>query len=325
MTSFDVIRRLRKALGVRKMGHSGVLDKPATGVLPIGIGGATRLFYFFQDYVKVYLTTFILGFTTDTDDIAGKIIEVGNTKGLTERRVKGVIERFIGDIDQIPPRFSTTKVDGKRFYKLASRGEEVPQKIKRVAVDKIDLMEFKNGPSVGLLGKRIEGLMGKDSPARTYADDLDGMSTKLVTLRIFCRGGFYVRSLARDIGKVTGAGGCVFSIVREQVGPFRIEDARSLEDIEAKINEDRLDSVLLSPSVIADPGRSVTLDLASVEALSAGRPLQVDARMTRSGLTRSGELVYVLDRFGNLVAVASVRKAVGDRIILQPRRVFGGD
>jgi len=322
LTSFDVIRKLRKILGTRKLGHSGVLDKPATGVLPIAVGRATKLFKYFADFQKAYLTTFIFGFSTDTDDILGRILQVGDARGLDAEKLKSELQKFVGDIVQVPPRYSTTKVAGKPYYKLAAKGEEPPRKLKPVKVEKIEFIEFKDGPPFSVLTSQFDNLLrprNEEDPEIILKEE---PALKLVTVRILCRGGFYVRSLARDLGEILGVKGCVLSLVREQVGPLRIESALTIEDIETRMSEGRSDEVILPPSILAEPKSSLTLDKESISLLRSGRELWLSQASFIQKFNGIPQTLFVLDRFGELAAVVKPRRSIAEKVVLQPKTVF---
>lgn len=313
LTSFQVITQLRRILGIRKLGHSGVLDKPATGVLPIGVNRATKLFSYFADFRKVYLTTLLFGFATTTDDIIGEIISTGETGGVTEKEVQLALKQFIGEISQRPPRFSTTKVDGKEFYRMALAGKEVPYRLKRVTVEDIEFLSYSDGPSADeLLGSRPE----------LSAEPISLPPLKLLTVRISCRGGFYVRSLARDMGELLETQGCVFSLVREQVGPFRVEDAHTLDEMENLAAEGREQDALQPMGVIAEPERTVALDAPSIAQLARGMPVVVKARFLEAEVRRRGARLFVTGPDGELAAIVEVAQPIGDNLPLHPRRLL---
>ena len=313
LTSFQVISQLRRILGIRKLGHSGVLDKPATGVLPIGVNRATKLFSYFTDYRKVYLTTLLLGFATTTDDIIGEIVSTGKTGGVTEKDVQLALKQFIGEISQRPPRFSTTKVDGKEFYRIALAGQEVPHKLKRVTVEDIEFVSYADGPLA-------EELFESRPDLTTEPVSLPEL--KLLTVRISCRGGFYVRSLARDLGELLETKGCVFSLVREQVGPFRVEDAHTLEEMEDLVAKGQEQSALLPMSVIAEPERTIALDAASVSQLARGMPVVVKAHFLKSEVHKRGTRLFATGPDGELAAIVEVAQPIGDNLPLHPRKVL---
>ncbi len=327
ITSFEVIRRLRKLTGIRKIGHSGVLDKPATGVLPVGIGSANRLFFFFGSFLKVYLTSFLFGLSTSTDDIYGKIIDIGDAKALTVDDIEKALRKFIGSISQIPPTFSTTKVGGKRFYQLAAKGKEVPAREKSVVLENFEILDFKDGPSLSDISRQFTHLLTDEAndinKQLSQHPKLKEHTLKLLTIRIFCRGGFYVRSLARDLGETTSAKGCVFSLVREQVGPFKIENSLTLEQIERLYSEGKFEQECLLPkSFIAEPERTLTLDMKSIHHLKTGRPLFLETKVLREELQGTVEPMFILDADGQLVATAKTKMVMEDRVILTPTRIL---
>lgn len=313
LTSFQVIGRLRHILGIRKLGHSGVLDRPAQGVLPVAVNRATKLFSQFSDFPKIYRTTLLFGVSTTTDDAAGKALAIRDTARVTERDVKLALKQFIGEISQRPPSFSTTKVDGREFYRMALAGEEVPHKLKRVTVDGIDVLKFGDGPSAAdLLAEHP-----------SISDDPSAFPMlKQLELRISCRGGFYVRSLARDLGDLLGSAGCVLSIIREQVGPFRIEDAMSFEDVEEKVKAGGVESVILPMRTILAPERTIALDAPSIARLVRGMPVIVRAHYLDESAKKRGTELFVCGPDGDVVAIVEVAVPVGDNLPLHPKRML---
>jgi len=313
LTSFQVISELRRILGIRKLGHSGVLDKPATGVLPIGVNRATKLFSYFADFRKVYLTTLLLGFATTTDDIIGEIVSAGEKGSAAEKEVQLALKQFIGEISQRPPRFSTTKVDGKEFYRMALAGEEVPHKLKRVTVEDIEFVSYVDGPAADEL---------LESRPDLSSEPISLPPLTLLTVRISCRGGFYVRSLARDLGELLKTQGCVFSLVREQVGPFRVEDAHTLEAMEDMAAKGQEQDALQPMSIIAEPERTVALDAPSVAQLARGMPVVVKAHFLEGGIHKRGTRLFATGPDGELAAIVEVAQPVGDNLPLHPRKVL---
>jgi tRNA pseudouridine55 synthase len=313
ITSFQVISHLRRVTGIRKLGHSGVLDKPATGVLPIGINRANKLFNFFDTFAKSYLTTFLLGFSTNTDDVTGRALATGNAGRVSDKEAKLALRQFIGDISQRPPAFSTTKVEGKEFYRYALAGEEVPYRLKRVTVDDIEVLGYKDGPTGKELLRELSHLAGG------IPGDL---KTKLLTLRIKCRGGFYVRSLARDLGGLLQSQGCVFTLVREQVGPFRVENAWTLEALEELAQKDALAEAIEPMSVIAEADETLKLDKASIDKLAQGMHIIVKARYVPEQSRKHGSSLFVAGPDGEIAAVVEVGMPVGTNLPIKPKRLL---
>lgn len=207
-TSFDAVKRLRGAIQKRlhvkkfKVGHAGTLDPLATGVLLVCTGRATRKIETLQSGEKEYIATVKLGATTPSYDLETEIDATYPTEHITEENVKKVLESFKGDIMQVPPVFSAVKVDGKRAYKFARTGKELELKAKPVTIRDIEFMS------------------------------LDG---DVLTFRVVCSKGTYIRSLARDLGVGLDSGAHLIKLQRTKVGDFRIEDCLSIDDAVEKI------------------------------------------------------------------------------------------
>jgi len=189
---------VRRRLGVRRIGHAGTLDPDATGVLPILVGEATKITPYLVDQDKEYLATVRFGLTTDTHDVSGRVLSETPVDDLVPARLEEVCRAFVGHIKQVPPMYSAVHHQGRRLYELARAGIEVERAprevtIRSIAIEKID------GP--------------------------------LVTLRVVCGKGTYVRVLAADLGAALGCGGAVESLVRCRVGPFDLRDAVSWPDL----------------------------------------------------------------------------------------------
>ena len=222
-SSAYVVSRVRRLVHT-PCGHMGTLDPLASGVLPVGIGNATRLFDFFLDKKKTYLAHFRFGVTTDTLDGEGAVRPAGRVPSRAE--IEGVLPGFIGEIDQLPPKYSAKSVGGKRSYELARAGQEVELSPKRVRIEDIELLE------------------------QTGADEF--------SFRIVCGGGTYIRALARDIAAKLGTGAYMSGLVREGSGPFSLETAVRLSDLTPENVAEHLiptDSVLPFPSITVEDKR----------------------------------------------------------------------
>ena len=200
-TSHDVVARLRRIYGLRRVGHAGTLDPDATGVLLVGLGRATRLLRFLTETGKVYRGEVAFGVATDTLDAAGTETDRRPMPALTEADLAAVLPRFLGTISQVPPMVSAIKVDGRRLHERARAGEVVERAPRTVRIDRIEIEAFTPGewPRARLL--------------------------------VECGSGTYIRSLAADLGEATG--GCAHLAVlrRLRVGPFPVEEARTLDEI----------------------------------------------------------------------------------------------
>jgi len=198
MTSHDVVSRMRRILGTRRIGHSGTLDPLATGVLPIFVGRATRACEFALCDEKAYTARFRLGIVTDTQDITGEVLEERPVLA-TKEEVFSAAHSFVGDILQTPPMFSAIKVDGTPLYKLAREGKIVERKAREIRIDSIDI--------------------------RHIVDDEYEMD-------VSCSKGTYIRTLIYDIGEKLSCGAVMTALRRTKSGVFEIENAKTLEEIE---------------------------------------------------------------------------------------------
>lgn len=203
-TSFDVVKRLRGVILHRlhrkkfKVGHAGTLDPLATGVMVVVTGRATKLIESLQAGVKEYVATIKLGATTPSFDLETEVDATYPTEHISLETIKEVLPRFIGRIEQVPPAFSACKVDGKRAYKMARKGHEVELKPKVLVIDEIELLDFNPDEMV-------------------------------LTLRIVCSKGTYIRAIARDLGEALGSGGHLIGLRRTRVGDVTIDKCLSVE------------------------------------------------------------------------------------------------
>ncbi len=217
MTSSDVVvivrGILRRATSQKhKVGHLGTLDPQGTGVLPIAVGSATRLFDYLQDKTKIYQATFVFGKTTDTLDSDGVVTESSNILPTIEQ-IDDVLPKLCGDIDQIPPMYSAKSVGGQRAYDLARKGIEVELKSKRVRIDDIKRIDDGNG---------IAHLQNGDKK----------LDKNEHAFEIVCSGGTYIRSIARDMANALGSVAYMSSIRRIKNGAFDISVSVTLEEFE---------------------------------------------------------------------------------------------
>ena len=196
ITSHDVVSRVRKILGTRKVGHTGTLDPFATGVLPIAVNDGTKAIPFLDEGLKCYEAVMQLGVATDTLDMTGTVLREADWLAVTSTQVQSVLETFTGHLSQIPPMFSAIKCDGQPLYKLARKGQVIERKSRDIVVYSLELIYFEP-PFVGF--------------------------------RVVCSRGTYVRTLADDIGSILGCGAALKELRRLTSGPFKIADAVTLE------------------------------------------------------------------------------------------------
>jgi len=201
ITSFDVIRKLKKILKTKKIGHTGTLDPLATGVMLMCVGKATKLAADLEAKDKVYIADFDIGYATDTYDIKGKKI-AENIIEISKENLEQSIKKFIGNIKQVPPMYSAIKIDGNKLYHLARKGIEVERPERDVTIEYINLLDFKDNKA------KIETKVSK---------------------------GCYIRSLIYDIGQDLGTYATMTALQRKQVGDYSLEDSYSLEQIEEMV------------------------------------------------------------------------------------------
>jgi tRNA pseudouridine55 synthase len=206
LTSHGVVARVRRIAGTRKVGHAGTLDPMATGVLVVGINRATRLLGHLALTDKTYEATIRLGQSTVTDDAEGEITDTADASGVTDDAVAAGIADLTGEIEQVPSAVSAVKIDGKRSYARVRAGEAVELAARRVSVRSFDV-----------LGTRREGELV----------DLD--------VRVDCSSGTYIRALARDLGRALGVGGHLTALRRTAVGPYTLDQARTLDQLEDRL------------------------------------------------------------------------------------------
>jgi len=203
MTSHDAVARVRRALGVKRIGHAGTLDPDATGVLVMGVGRGTRLLQFLSASDKEYVADAVFGVETTTQDASGEVVASADASSLTRDGVESALAAFHGEIDQVPPMVSAVKVGGERLYKRAARGEEVERRPRRVTIYAIVLEEFSQG---------------ERARAR---------------LRVRCSKGTYIRTLAHDLGRTLGVGAHVAMLRRNASGAFTEREAVALDAVDA--------------------------------------------------------------------------------------------
>jgi tRNA pseudouridine55 synthase len=240
MTSGAVVTKVRRATGIRKVGHAGTLDPMATGVLVVGIGPVTRLIRFIQDQPKEYVATAQFGVATDTLDADGAIV-TREEMDFDPDDLEEVAVRFVGEIMQVPPMVSALKHEGRRLYDLARRGETVEREPRPVTVHEIEIVSVGPGP---------------------YPE---------VEFRVVCGSGTYIRSLADDMASALGGSAHLTALRRTRIGSLVVEDAIGLDDL------DDWQDHLLSPSQALTDLPEVTVAGDAVKAIRNGVPLVGEA------------------------------------------------
>jgi tRNA pseudouridine55 synthase len=241
-TSYSLVAWLKKLTREKQVGHTGTLDPLATGVLPICLGPATRLSHYLIDSDKVYIAQIQLGITTDTLDAEGQILERRDITAVTRESTENIVNIFQGTIEQTPPRYSALKSQGVRYYELARQGIPIQPKPRIVRIFEISMTEF-NPP--------------------------------LVTIRVKCGKGTYIRSLAHDLGQKLGCGAFLRKLVRTQTGPFYIEQAYSMDKIEDVCNRGIIGEILYPMDTPLLHLSTITVNKDNESAVRHGRSIMI--------------------------------------------------
>jgi tRNA pseudouridine55 synthase len=263
MTSHDVVARVRRLAGTRKVGHAGTLDPMATGVLVLGLERATRLLGHLMLTEKSYAATARLGVATVTDDAEGDVTARVSAAHLDEATVRAAFAEQVGELDQVPTAVSAVKVDGKRSYQRVRDGEAVALEPRRVTVHELEVSD------VRLDGEHVD-----------------------VDLSLRCSSGTYVRAIARDVGAALGVGGHLTALRRTAVGPYGLDAARTLDDL--------ADAFAVLP--IADAARAAfparDLDDATAASVRVGRALDVHLDGLTAVFAPDGEFLALYEPDG---------------------------
>lgn len=244
MTSHDVVAKVRRGLGVKKVGHAGTLDPMATGVLVICLGAATRLSEYVMQSAKGYHARLHLGITTDTYDADGEVQLVRDAAHITREVVEAALPAFQGDIQQIPPMYSAIKQGGRKLYDLARAGETVEREARAVRIDLLHIVDW---------------------------------SQPEFTLDIVCSAGTYIRSLAYDLGELLGVGAHLTGLTRTASGYFTLENAVPLV---ALLADDHWRASIIPPHAALSAWPSVHLDAAATDHILHGRAAHLDSAIS---------------------------------------------
>lgn len=220
ITSFDVVSKIRKISGIKRVGHTGTLDPQAFGVLPVCLGKATKIVDYIVNEFKVYKAVLKLGVITDTYDMEG-IITSEKEVNVNINDITSAIQKFNGEIEQVPPMYSAIKVKGKKLYELARKGIEIERAARRINI---------------------------------YNIDIESIDVPFVTFVVKCSKGTYIRSLCYDIGDVLGCGGVMYSLERTATGSFTKENSVKLSDL----NSENIDNYIIPIDTALSDYESIT-------------------------------------------------------------------
>lgn len=248
MTSHDVVARVRRLTGEKRVGHAGTLDPFATGLLVVGVGRvATREFPKLVGLGKEYEAEFLLGATSDTDDRTGTVLVSGESFVVSGEKIAETMKEFTGPISQVPPNYSAIKIGGKKMYEAAREGKPMVAKAREVTVYSFEIVD----------GARTTPNPSLPSTGSGNAELIEALQKEgRLKVKIACSTGTYIRSLARDLGAKLGVGGYVQELRRTSVGPFRIEEAIPLKTLTPETVEAAL---LPVESVLSRVGASATV------------------------------------------------------------------
>ena len=239
-TSHDVVEKLRRSLGIRKIGHGGTLDPMATGVLPLLIGRGTRLSEYLVEWHKEYEGVFRLGQETDTEDATGEVIQEQSVEGLTGEAIQATAEKFSGVLQQVPPMYSALKHEGLPLYKIARSGKTVERASRSITIYELEILNI-------------------DLPD--------------VAFRATCSKGTYIRTLCADIGRALGVGGHLRQLCRTRVGPFYIKDAVSPLEVDFDFLVHRNSSCLWGLDAVLGHFPEIVIDSSMVTRALNGAPI----------------------------------------------------
>lgn len=287
MTSFQIVALVRKLSGIRKVGHSGTLDPLATGVLLVGLGQAVRLSEYLMELPKTYRASVRLGVATDSYDSAGEVVFQGDAEGVDEIALREALRALERQEEQVPPRFSAVKVKGTPAHRLARAGKSVELQPRPARIDSIDLLSFR---------------------------------PPLAEVEVRCGKGTYIRTLADDLGRRLGCGAHLAALRRTAVGPFDVDDAVSLERLEAAFNEGSLDELLLPLDYGLGHFPPAYLDTEAEKDTRHGCPLAASAGPFKRLLPASeGQRYRAYGENGSFVGI--LRYDSADRL-WKPEKVF---
>ncbi len=263
-TSHDVVAKMRGICKQKKIGHTGTLDPDAVGVLPVCLGSGTKLCDMLTDKDKEYVAELLLGVETDTQDISGTVLKECEPV-MDEEVVKAAVLSFQGAYMQVPPMYSALKVNGKKLYELARAGKEVERQARPVTIHEIEILK---------------------------------MDLPIVTIRVACSKGTYIRTLCDDIGKKLGCGGTMQSLKRTKVGIFHVEDATTLQELEVLRDSVGIETKLYAVDSVFDECPMLHIAEAFQRLLDNGNAFYVDQTIEKKKYPEEQWVrVYAKDKF----------------------------
>lgn len=255
-TSHDVVAKLRGICKQKKIGHTGTLDPDAVGVLPVCLGSGTKLCDMLTGETKEYIARFRLGITTDTQDISGKVLEEKEVC-VCEEQVKEMLSHFVGELQQVPPMYSALKVGGKKLYELAREGKEVERKARPVTIYELELLKAEHPE---------------------------------YEIRVICSKGTYIRTLCHDVGQALSCGAVMTSLIRSRVGEFRLEDAKTLAELQELADQGRLQEAVIPVEEMFHALPAIQVSDSAQKALLNGNQLKQPEVLMKEKAGNTGKI-----------------------------------
>lgn len=271
ITSYDVIRRLKRIFNTKKIGHGGTLDPFATGVLVIAVNQGTKIIQYFLNSDKEYIAKLKMGEMTDTQDLTGKIVKKEDKAAIDKDRFIEVIQSFLGEQYQLPPMYSAKKKDGVKLYKLARKGMDIQRDKVKININKISLLEY---------------------------------SYPYAVIKVSCSRGTYIRALVNDIGLALGTYAHLVALQRTKSAAFDIKKASEIEELDKAEKDGRLSDYVISMNDALDFLPSVTVKSSAVKKVRNGVHINdedIKGKNVEKGtikiLSEKGELLAIADYF----------------------------
>lgn len=278
-TSHDAVAKVRRIIDQQKVGHAGTLDPNATGVLILCLGKATKLSRHFMQLEKEYHGFFLFGVSTDSQDADGNVVQERDASHINADMVRDALVRYRGEIMQTPPMVSAVKVGGKRLYKLARQGETVERDARPIHVRSFELIQY-------------------DHP--------------IAEVNINCSKGTYVRTLAADIGEDLNAGAHLHSLSRSGIGPYKIEDSVTIEQLASAAEDHTLsEKIIPLDSAVQSFAKGVVRGGANRRWADAPLPTSLTALEEIDPLPDKGDFLRIVDRSGRILGVVEVESELG--------------
>lgn len=291
-TSHDVVAKMRRILGVRRIGHTGTLDPAVTGVLPLCVGRATRLVEYIQDLPKEYEAVLTIGYSTDTEDSSGTVTEtIEHDIVLTKGQVELTLQQFTGVIQQIPPMYSALKHNGRKLYELAREGIEIERKSREVTIHHIELLKYDH--------------------SHTFPN---------VHFRVSCSKGTYIRTLCVDIGRKLGMPAVMSGLVRTATGGITLDKCFTIEEIENHMEQGTIQRIFLPIDEVISHIPAIELEQSLINRALYGQLITIPNQCIQGlKLDKSDHIVRLYNKSNTFLGIFSLHT---QSLVLTPVKVF---